>query len=83
MSTTTHLTRNQALALAQSWRMGADDVRQQFRNSVTQAVPFSAEMAACTLELCATRLEQAVTLARPDPQPAQPSTLNQQPTNAS
>ena len=48
------------------WRAGATNLRDEYRNAVTRAVPFEVEAAAMTMEQCASRLEQvAATAALP------------------
>ena len=51
-------TTSQLLALAQRWRLGADNVRRQFRTA--SGVPMAAEAAAETREICAKEIEELV-----------------------
>lgn len=46
------------LQVAQGWRSGAAELREQFREQ--GRVPFSVEVGGAALELCATRLEDEV-----------------------
>ena len=49
------------LALAQNWRMGADELRAQFATgSEVRCVPFAVAACAGTIEACAQRLENEV-----------------------
>lgn len=46
------------LQMAQDWRSGAGELRQQFRQD--DRVPFSVEVGASALEVCAERIESEV-----------------------